>query len=83
DILAMQFHRRGEEEFRALAAEMAAFLEEAFPPVRENRYLMSGGYNLSKILTHTLHLHNPYIRFSFSSLAAIGSAAAAAGGTAR
>ena len=83
DILAMQFHRRGEEEFRALAAEMAAFLEEAFPPARENRYLMSGGYNLSKILTHTLHLHNPYIRFSFSSLAAIGSAAAAAGGTAR
>ena len=68
DILAMQFHRRTEEEFRNLTERYREYLDEEFPDMLNFRYLTLGGYNLSKILTHMNLLHDPSGRYSFSSI---------------
>lgn len=68
DILAMQFHRRDEEEFHELTEKMHEYLDEEFPGTMNFSYLTVGGYNLSKILTHMNLLHDPSNRYSFSSI---------------
>jgi|GEM_PF-936145 len=73
DILAMQYHRRTEEEFSGLTAAYRAFLSQRFPARRE-RYLVLGGYNLNRVLLHLPLLQDPSLRFNFSSLAAVVSA---------
>ena len=80
DILAMQYHRRTEAEFSALAGAYRAFLAERFPE-RNERYLVLGGYNLNRVLLHLPLLQDPSLRFNFSSLAAVVSAFDRAGDT--
>ena len=71
DILALQFHRKPKEDFRALVRSHRQFLEEAFPSGHNEPYLTWGGYNLNRILTHMNWLHDPSCRFNFSSIASL------------
>ena len=73
DILAMQFHRKTEKDFREMTANYRSFLRETFPNGDHSSYFTWGGYNLNRILTHMNRLHDPSFRFNFSSLAAITS----------
>ena len=68
DILATQFHRKSEADFRALVGNYRAFLSRAFPQGHNEPYLTWGGYNLNRILTHMTWLHDPAGRFNFSSM---------------
>ena len=69
DILAMQFHRRTEEEFARLVENQRAFLAKAFPEGRQAPYFTWGGYNLNRILLHMPWLHDSSCRYNFMSLA--------------
>ena len=71
DILALQFHRKPKEDFRALVRSHRQFLEEAFPAGHNEPYLTWGGYNLNRILTHMNWLHDPSCRFNFSSIVSL------------
>ena len=71
DILAMQFHRRREEDFRTLVRNCRDYLGEAFPQGHNEPYITWGGYNLNRVLTHMDWLHDPSCRFNFSSIAAV------------
>ena len=73
DILAMQFHRKPEKDFRALVESHRAFLEKTFPGGRNEPYITWGGYNLNRVLTHMDWLHDPACRFNFSSIAGVTS----------
>ncbi|MBQ1358691.1 MAG: glycosyltransferase family 2 protein [Oscillospiraceae bacterium] len=68
DILAMQFHRKSECDFKELVGNYRKYLERAFPEGNNSRYLLFGGYNLNRILLHTDMLEDPYCRFNFSSI---------------
>ena len=71
DILAMQFHRKPEKDFRELVENCRRFLGETFPGGHNEKYFTWGGYNLCSILTHMNWLHDPSCRFGFSSIAGI------------
>ena len=71
DILAMQFHRQTEEDFRLIVNNMRHFLEKEFPQTGGIRYFTLGGYNLSKALTAMPVLHDPSRRYGFSSIIAL------------
>ncbi len=71
DILATQFHRRSDAEFRLLVRNCRSFLRDAFPAGKNAPYITWGGYNLSRILVHMNWLHDPYCRFSFSSIISV------------
>ena len=71
DILAMQFHRRSDREYRLLADNCRAFLQQAFPDGRNAPYVTWGGYNLNRVLTHMDWLHDPNCRFNFSSIISV------------
>ena len=71
DILAMQFHRKSEADFRAVVSNFRYFLARAFPERENPVYLTVGGYNLNRILTHMNVLHDPGCRFNFSSLVSL------------
>ena len=68
DILAMQFHRKREEDFRELVTNYRRFLETVFPQGNNEPYITWGGYNLNRVLTHMDWLHDPYARFNFSGI---------------
>lgn len=72
DILAMQFHRKREENFQAVVRNYRSFLFKVFPERKNPVYLTLGGYNLNRILTHMELLHDPSCRFNFSSIASLG-----------
>ncbi|MBP5254214.1 MAG: glycosyltransferase family 2 protein, partial [Lachnospiraceae bacterium] len=76
DILAMQFHRKPQDEFRALVRNYRAFLGKTFPEGHNEPYITWGGYNLDRILTHMDWLHDPYGRFNFSSIISLAGAPA-------
>lgn len=76
DILAMQFHRKKEADYRELVYNYRFFLSEAFPDGHNEPYLTWGGYNLNRILTHMNWLHDPYTRFNFSSTISLNGQAA-------
>ena len=71
DILAMQFHRKRPEDLAQTAANFRAFLQKTWPGTRNLRYITWGGYNLSRILVHLPVLHEPQLRFGFSSLVSL------------
>lgn len=71
DILAMQYHRRSEQDFRELVANQRAFLETAFPDLPMGPYLTWGGYNLNRIMQHLPMLNDPSCRFNFSSIVSV------------
>ena len=71
DILATQFHRRSDGEFRLLVGNCRSFLQEAFPEGKNAPYITWGGYNLNRILTHMNWLHDPSCRFNFSSIVSV------------
>ena len=71
DILAMQFHRKQEKDFRILAENYRRFLDRTFPAGLNEPYITWGGYNLNRILTHMNWLHDPYTRFNFSGMIAV------------
>ena len=71
DILAMQFHRRTEEDFHGLVKNCRQFLGKTFPEGHNAPYITWGGYNLNRILTHMNWLHDPSCRFNFSSIISI------------
>ena len=68
DILAMQYHRKSEQDFHETVENFRTFLESTFPHQRQIRYLTWGGYNLNRVLSHMDLLHDPVCRFNFSSL---------------
>ena len=72
DILAMQFHRKAEEDFREVVRNYRSFLNRMFPAARGKPYITWGGYNLNRILSHMRVLHEPYTRFNFSSMVGVG-----------
>ncbi len=69
DILAMQYHRRTPEDYRAISENCFRFVRERYPD--SLRYFVFGGYNLNRILLHVKELQDPDNRFNFSSLAAL------------
>ena len=71
DILAMQFHRKQEKDFRTLAENYRRFLGKTFPAGLNEPYITWGGYNLNRILAHMNWLHDPYTRFNFSGMIAV------------
>ena len=71
DILAMQFHRQTEEDFRLIVKHMRDYLAEEFPQTGGITYFTLGGYNLAKALTGMPVLHDPSRRYGFSSLIAL------------
>ncbi|MBR2801466.1 MAG: glycosyltransferase family 2 protein [Erysipelotrichaceae bacterium] len=68
DILAMQYHRKREEDFRLLVQNYRELIGELFPDLSQKSYLLWGGYNLNRILSHLPLLQDPSCRFNFSSL---------------
>ena len=74
DILATQFHRKPQADYLELVRQYRQFLDRAFPEGHNEVYLTWGGYNLNRILSHMNWLHDPYCRFNFSSMAAVGGA---------
>ena len=87
DILATQFYRKNEADYRETAANFSRFLEERYPDTafapagtgRGIQYLIFGGYNLNRILLHCDLLQDPYCRFNFSSLISIADRCPAGG----
>ena len=75
DILAMQFHRKAEEDFRQMTANYRSFVERTFPGLPDPVYFTWGGYNLNRILTHMDMIHDPFCRFNFSSIPSVVSGA--------
>lgn len=71
DILAMQFHRKTEKDFRETVRNFRRFLEKTFPNGHNEPYITWGGYNLNRILMHMNWLHDPSCRFNFSSIVSV------------
>lgn len=71
DILAMQYHRRSEEEFRIMTDGFRSLAEELFPGGTGGSYAVWGGYNLNRILLHLPMLQDPDLRMNFSSVASV------------
>jgi len=82
DILATQFHRKREEDFRELVRNYRRFLSETFPRGHNEPYVTWGGYNLNRILTHMTWLHDPSARFNFSSVISLSGRGTAPGAAA-
>lgn len=68
DILALQFYRKAENDFREMVCNYRSFLSRMFPASEKRPYITWGGYNLNRIMTHMCMLHDPYLRFNFSSI---------------
>lgn len=71
DILATQFHRKSEEDYRCLVRNCRSFLERTFPNGHNETYLTWGGFNLNRIMVHMNWLHDPGCRFNFSSIVSV------------
>ena len=71
DILATQFHRKAEEDYRCLVANCREFLAGAFPNGHNETYITWGGFNLNRIMVHMDWLHDPGSRFNFSSIVSV------------
>ncbi len=71
DILAMQFHRKEENDFRMLVNSCRAYLDRSFPEGHNEPYITWGGYNLNRVLSHMDWLHDPSCRFNFSSIVSV------------
>ena len=71
DILAAFFHRKKEDEFSSMVYDYQTFIKQQFPGSNEVSYVTLGGYNLNRITWLMNMLHNPSLRFNFSSLISI------------
>ena len=71
DILATQFHRKPEDDYKKLVQNYRHYLERSFPDGDNEKYIIFGGYNLNRILLHTDMLQDPYCRFNFSSIVSV------------
>ncbi len=68
DYLAAQFVRLDKEGFDELTAAYYSYMRMSFPQIKNEKYILIGGYNLNRILFHVNKIHNPYCRFNFSSV---------------
>lgn len=71
ELLASQFVRRTEEEFKILAANYYIYISKKFPLASNEKYITIGGYNLNRILGYISQINNPYCRFNFTSIISI------------
>lgn len=71
DYLASQFGRLDKKGFDDLADTYYKYTRSVFPQIRNDKYILLGGYNLNRILFHVNKIHNPYCRFNFSSIISI------------
>ncbi len=71
DILATQFHRKAEKDFRCLVSNCREFLGRTFPNGHNETYFVWGGFNLNRILVHMNWLQDPGCRFNFSSIVSV------------
>ena len=71
DMLASLFVERAEKEYLPKAKAYQKLIQERFPNAPTISCAVLGGYNLNRIVWHMNLLHNPYLRFNFSSLISI------------
>lgn len=71
NYLAGLFHRNSVENYRNKLSGYRRFLQSEFPEVTTVRYAVLGGYNLAKVVMNMNYLHDPQLRFAFSSLISI------------
>ncbi len=70
-VMSAFFYRMNKKEFHFLSEKYYEFIVYYFPKEKEIKYLLWGGYNLTRIMWYANYLHNPYTRFNFSSLIAL------------
>ena len=68
DILATQFTRKNETDYRETVQNFRRFLTDMFPEEPPGIYVIWGGYNLNRIMVYTERLQDPALRFNFSSM---------------
>ncbi|MBO6243820.1 MAG: glycosyltransferase family 2 protein, partial [Clostridia bacterium] len=71
DSLAGFFLLRSERDFQELRVNYKDFVYKQFPQNKFYTYVTFGGYNLNRITWNMNQLHDPYLRFNFSSIISI------------
>lgn len=71
NYLASQFGRLNNEKYGSLCDTYYKYLELSFLKNDSLKYLIIGGYNLNRILSHVKWIQDPYCRFNFSSIVSI------------
>lgn len=71
DSLAGMFTRKKKKDYLIYREACRTFVHKVFPEDKEKKYAVFGGYNLNRIAWSMPELHDPYLRFNFSSIISI------------